>query len=222
MTKKSDRSWIYWFAACIVIIFLLWLFYSDGPQEFVGIPIHNYDYNYAQVIYEEDTYEEAPTRIYQPEVSQNNVTVAPLTPRIPIQDLNADVITAKKSNDSIGETNARRVMERLFGRPFPTIRPNFLKNPETNANLELDGYNEELKIAFEYNGMQHYHWPSGLFPNEAAFKAQLRRDRYKLERCNQLGIYLINIPYTYREPHAILSYVWKKMHPDIRAKTLYN
>ena len=39
---------------------------------------------------------------------------------------------------------------------FSPIRPNFLVDPQTNYKLELDGYNEELNIAFEYNGIQHY------------------------------------------------------------------
>ena len=46
-------------------------------------------------------------------------------------------------------TSCREILESIYSVPFKPCRPNFLKNPKTGRNLELDGYNEELKIAFE-------------------------------------------------------------------------
>ena len=65
---------------------------------------------------------------------------------------------SKKQRDSKGEIECRRVLEHLFRRPFNKSRPDFLRNPVTggNFNLELDCYNRDLRLAVEYNGAQHY------------------------------------------------------------------
>jgi hypothetical protein len=99
---------------------------------------------------------------------------------------------------SKGEKECCRVLEEVFGKPFFTVRPNFLKNPETGKNLELDCFNPELKLAVEYNGIQHYKYPNFTGMSEEAFKAQLRRDLFKKEMCREKGITLIIVPYTIR------------------------
>lgn len=114
----------------------------------------------------------------------------------------------KNTNCSIGERICREVMEDIYQKPFPCVRPGFLKNPETNRNLELDCYNEELKIAVEYNGIQHYKWPNFTGHTKEAFIKQLRRDKYKIETCNHQGVYLINVPYNiaHNDIKAFLEY----------------
>jgi len=103
------------------------------------------------------------------------------------------------------EEHCREIVERLTNRTFKSVRPSFLRNPETNRNLELDMYCEELKVAFEYNGVQHYHFiPGGFFhPNgEQDFLKQQKRDRFKARKCKEHGITLFTIPYTVkREDH---------------------
>jgi predicted metalloprotease len=55
------------------------------------------------------------------------------------------------------EELAISIIEELLPKwKFTKTRPDFLKNPETNCNLELDGYNAEGKLAIEYQGKQHY------------------------------------------------------------------
>ena len=93
------------------------------------------------------------------------------------------------------EALCRRVFEDMFGMEFPSVRLNCLKNPETNRNLELDGYNEELGLAFEYSGIQHYQYPNPFHTSEEQFINQVRRDQYKREKFDEMGIYLITIPY---------------------------
>ena len=61
------------------------------------------------------------------------------------------------------EEQCREILQRLTGKKFNSVRPDFLKNPETNRNLELDMYCEEMNVAFEYNGCQHYHFIPGGF-----------------------------------------------------------
>lgn len=93
------------------------------------------------------------------------------------------------------EQLCKKILQRMFRRKFIRIKPSWLKNPETNYPLELDCYNEELSIALEYNGIQHYQWPNFTGQTKEAFEAQKRRDRFKMQRCRELGIRLIVIRY---------------------------
>jgi len=99
--------------------------------------------------------------------------------------------------ESRGEQETRRVLEEMFNKPFPKKRPNFLKNPimDGQINLELDCYNEELGIAAEYNGIQHYKYSPYFHSSKEAFHNQKYRDLIKRRACADNGIFLIEIPY---------------------------
>lgn len=90
----------------------------------------------------------------------------------------------------VGQERTRIVFEANFGKPFPTVRPNWLINPETGKTLELDGYCEELKIAFEYQGNQHY---SNDTQFGGDFEKQSQRDLLKAKLCKENGVTLIVI-----------------------------
>ena len=98
---------------------------------------------------------------------------------------------------SRSEKLTREIFERIMSVEFPTVRPDFLKNPKTGYNLELDGYNENLKLAFEYNGIQHYKFEKYFHDTEEDFKIQREHDEFKYKKCVELGITLISIPYTF-------------------------
>ena len=104
--------------------------------------------------------------------------------------------------ESKGEIECRRVLEKLFKKPFPKARPDFMRNPVTSGpegdfNLELDCYNPELRLAVEYNGVQHYKYiPFMHGNNRAAFQNQKYRDYVKKDLCQKNGVKLIEVPYT--------------------------
>ena len=109
-----------------------------------------------------------------------------------------DFKTNRVRTDSKGEIECRRVLEKIFNKPFNKARPNFLNNPVTggNFNLELDCYNEELKIAVEMNGQQHYKYVPFFHKNYEAFLNQKYRDDMKRRMCKDENIILIEVPYT--------------------------
>ena len=98
---------------------------------------------------------------------------------------------------SKGEAECKRCVEAITGHPFEKSRPDFMFNPVTKENLELDLFNYDLKIAIEYNGKQHYEYNKFMHNNsKEKFHAQQYRDRIKRDACKKLGIYLIEVPYT--------------------------
>ena len=78
----------------------------------------------------------------------------------------------------------------LTGRKFKKVRPSWLTSPDTGAPLELDIYDEDSKVAFEYNGAQHYR-PVPFFGGLEGFKMQQRRDLIKQALCQANGVKLI-------------------------------
>lgn len=116
----------------------------------------------------------------------------------------------KKGKMSIGEKICKETMEDIYKVPFVTVRPDWLRNPETGRNLELDCYNHELRLAVEYNGEQHYNWPNGFCSSKEEFISLLRRDLFKREVCNRLGIKLIVVPYTVKSKD-IPAYIINKL-----------
>jgi len=86
--------------------------------------------------------------------------------------------------------------------------------------MELDGYNQDLKIAIEYNGKQHYVFPNGFHKTIEEFEKQKERDLLKLDLCDKNGVYLITVPYTI-ELKFISKYI-EYYHPKNRSQRLKN
>lgn len=106
--------------------------------------------------------------------------------------------TSSAFGESKGEQECRRVLQHLFRRPFIKARPDFLRNEVTgnNFNLELDCFNPDLKLAVEYNGVQHYKYTPYFHKNNEQFLNQKYRDFMKRTLCKDAGIQLIEVPYT--------------------------
>ena len=69
--------------------------------------------------------------------------------------------------------------------------PGFLVNPFTGQEMELDRYYPP-KVAFEFNGPQHY-GPTAQYPDEEAIKKQQARDDMKRGICRRRGIMLVTV-----------------------------
>jgi hypothetical protein len=91
---------------------------------------------------------------------------------------------------NVGEEVCRCILEALIGMEF--IRTRRINGME---NLELDGYCEELKLAFEFNGRQHYEYIE-LYHRNSTLEDQKKRDEKKLVLCEKNNIKLIIIPFT--------------------------
>ena len=90
-------------------------------------------------------------------------------------------------NRLIGESIARQIMEHALQFEFPSV---YIKEME---GLQLDGYNAKNKIAFEYQGYQHYSKQSHFHTTTLQFKSQKYRDNEKKRLCKKNGIKLIEI-----------------------------
>jgi hypothetical protein len=85
-----------------------------------------------------------------------------------------------------GERVCRLFFEKIFEKPFIKTRPNWLMS-KRGFPLELDGFCEELNLAFEHQGEQHY-------KKVHFFRDSPNSDQLKRNVCKRKGIALIEIP----------------------------
>lgn len=111
---------------------------------------------------------------------------------------------------SKGEHECKVVAESLFNKTFYKVRPDWLKNPYTGQNLEIDLYNDDLKLGIEYNGQQHYHYTKKFHRTYTEYVEQLKRDIIKKWLCDKHGVTLISVPYNVKNIQShILSEISK-------------
>lgn len=105
------------------------------------------------------------------------------------------------------ESVMREALQGMFQKPFLKVRPTFLTNPATGYPLELDAYSEELKLAAEFQGVQHYEFPNPFHSTRAQFEAQQQRDALKVRLCADHGVRLLVVPHTVarNDIHAFLK-----------------
>jgi thiol-disulfide isomerase/thioredoxin len=96
------------------------------------------------------------------------------------------------------EQICRAYFEALFEAEFPTVRPAWLTN-DNNNYLELDGFNSQLKIAFEHQGRHHYEFDGFYHKTKAQFLDQQKNDDIKRQICQKHGILLIEIPELFKK-----------------------
>jgi hypothetical protein len=94
----------------------------------------------------------------------------------------------KKHPRSKFETRVAEAFEKVTGKPFPTVYPAWLNF--NGRHLELDGYNEELGIAFEAQGPLH----TKFYPTVEDYKSyynRLEADKAKIDLCAKNNVHLI-------------------------------
>jgi ribosomal protein S27AE len=115
------------------------------------------------------------------------------------------------------EELCRKIIEDNLLEKFPKKRPDWLHG------LELDGYNEKLNIAFEYNGIQHYEYNEHFHRGDLAnLETQKSRDRDKYRLCREHKVNLIIIPYQYdyRQPKELEDFILNELNRSLNIKIL--
>lgn len=107
----------------------------------------------------------------------------------------------------IAEEITRAAFEENLGHTFVKTR-----NLRWNGWRELDGYCEELGIAFQYHGKQHYEWIPFFHRTESAFHLQQQRDLFTETCCEANWVVLFTIPYTIKLQN-VRSYVRELLAP---------
>ena len=99
------------------------------------------------------------------------------------------------------ESEVRQLLEVIF-QPikFDISFPAFLNG------LQLDGYSPQLRLAFEYQGEQHYN-PCNYFHfgDFAKFQRQQERDARKELLCAQRGVRLLVVPYFVKDKRTYIQ-----------------
>lgn len=125
------------------------------------------------------------------------------------------------------------VIEALTGKRFICVHPPWLKNPLTGRVMEIDHYNDELRIGLEYNGVQHYRYTphfqkekyseydGKIVSGQRHFELQVFRDEVKKSLCDEHGITLIIVPYTVK-PTELVSYIYDKLSLIQRHRKRHN
>lgn len=103
------------------------------------------------------------------------------------------------------ERLCRELFEKIFSNPFPKIKPKWL-NGNKKYPLELDGYCEELSLAFEYQGGQHFKYVRHFHRTKRQYNDLLERDKLKRKLCRENNVTLIEVPYTV-EDDAMEDYI---------------
>src|SRR3990167_9384012 len=138
------------------------------------------------------------------------VKVKQVTPKEEKLNIRVNNFTSK------GEAMCKQVLEEIYpGHLFYTIRPNWLRNPASGRNLEIDCYNKELCIGVEYNGQQHYDFPNGWHKSHEEFKKVLIHDEYKKKVCKAKGVILVSVPYTLKEYSEIKDHIINEINKQL-------
>jgi hypothetical protein len=198
-------SWTTWLIVCLVLFGIFWFFWGGThTYEFIGVkPLQTPELKFLD--------DDAMNNMNSYAVQQSS------------SKQNSSIPKTSKGEDVLAEV-FQDILQKKIQR---NVRPNFLRNPESGKALELDCYDPEYKIAVEYNGIQHYKFPSAYHKSEKEFYDQLYRDRLKKKLCDEEGVYLIPVPYwvdmCVSDPNDEEKMVCSKFVPrNIRYQRIYD
>lgn len=114
---------------------------------------------------------------------------------------------------SKSEEITRTILENLFNTKFPKKRPTWLRNTRGRL-MELDGFSEDLAIAFEYQGAQHFE-ESTLYRHDLTQRRL--DDSTKAQLCKENGVTLLIFTYLeeFEDFHRIAQAQLKEAGRDI-------
>ena len=134
-------------------------------------------------------------------------------------NISVDTDTSRTFYPSSRVSSGEKILRDLVAQKFPEERVEYnvrykgIENPKTGARLEFDVYLPDRKIAFEFNGQQHYEQTG--FPEN--YRDQVDRDRAKSIACARAGIALITL--TYRENTKEKQ--WRVIEPILNNMGIY-
>ena len=101
------------------------------------------------------------------------------------------------AEDEIFERVCRGILEEMFQTEFPKSSPHWLntdKIGKPGGRRHLDGCNMVLKIAFEWQGIQHYRYEPFFHKGDINnFFKQKEEDEFKRKRCKENNVILLEI-----------------------------
>lgn len=102
------------------------------------------------------------------------------------------------------ENEVRAIVEKVTGLKFPKAGPTVV--PWLHG-LHLDGYNRRHKLAFEYQGPQHYELTNfgGSADTRDRLAKRKRDDSRKRVQCWRHGVKLVSIPYYIKDVTGYVS-----------------
>ncbi len=110
---------------------------------------------------------------------------------------------------SISEKIFRIIMEKVFNTTFSSCRPDWLRNKYGNR-LQIDGYNENLKIGFEYQGKQHFKFSPHFCRNIETFKRGKQNDLTKKQILSSRNIFMFYPTYQLKKENY-LEFIFSKI-----------
>ncbi len=177
------HGWFYIVAGSVCLLFFLWIFVARRDRASTNVNMDNI------------------VRMVMSNPSPQPVDFQ----SVPTQGIRADAeldrITPTRSK---GEQICYDVLLEMTGKSFQKVRPDWLVNPITREPMEIDLYNDELKLGVEYNGKQHDEYNEFMHQGSRdKFRNQQYRDYLKKDICKRRGVYLIVVSH-------------KTKHKDIR------
>lgn len=204
----------------------MWFFLGEQNEcEFIGLkplsPDHIIEYGDSYYSKENKTKESSEEIIdeLKDEGKVIDKICVDTTPELPEEFKRQICVVPNNKFLSRGEKLCRETMEKIYGVPFKNTRPSWLRNI-TGRCLELDCYNEKLKLAVEYSGESHYKYPNYFHKSYDEFKDSQRRDKLKSELCKKQGVHLIVVPFNISF-ELIPTYIMYHL-PEIIQKRLKN